>query len=94
MTRPCVRGAVVLALLVAPALAWAEGPQRATPNQTARAANAFAAAASHSCWSKRRLLAQGRPFVCQSSRAPPPRPAVPYWLGRRPCCRQLSRRDH
>ena len=50
MTRPCVRGAVVLALLVLPVLAWAQGPQRATPNETARARNAVAVATSRGCW--------------------------------------------
>lgn len=50
MKGRCVLGAAILAVLVLPALASAEEPQRATPKQTARAEKAFAAAASHGCW--------------------------------------------
>ena len=52
MLRHSVRVVGVLTLLAVPGLAWAERPPRATPNQTARAANALAAAASRSCWSE------------------------------------------
>jgi hypothetical protein len=49
MLRHSVRVVGVLALLAVPGLAWAEGPPPATPELTARATHAFAAAIDHNC---------------------------------------------
>ena len=49
MKRTCVLGAVVLALLVASALAGAQGPQQGTPQLAARTAAAYAAKTSSAC---------------------------------------------